>query len=322
MPHILMIATGGTIASRAAAEGGPVTAQLGGPDLLAGVDLPEGVEVTVRGFASLGSYALTLADLHDLAALLASEMADYDGVVITHGTDTMEETAFALELLLAPPIPVILTGAQRHAGQADTDGPRNLRDAILAAATPALGAAGVAILFEGDLHAARHVRKSHTSRVDTFRSGDFGKIGSVDVGRIDLRHLPQRLAPLGLDAAPQEVALISAAMGMGPELLHFALGHPYRAVILEGFGRGNFPQGWAEATAALTAAGKPVIVTSRCPEGAVRPIYGKDSGGTSMAAAGAIFAGDLAGNKARILLAFLLGHPSLDAETEFERYCA
>lgn len=114
-------------------------------------------------------------------------------MVIAHGTDTMEETASALELRLAPQKPVVLTGAPRHRGDADSDGPRKLRDALIAAADPALGAAGVGILFEGDIHGARHVRKTHTSRVDTFRAGDsgkagdFGKIGAIESEQLRLR---------------------------------------------------------------------------------------------------------------------------------------
>lgn len=304
MARILLLSTGGTIASTATTTGGPVTAKISGAELLAGIALPEGIEVEVLPFPAKGSGALRPEDVLAFARALQGEMAAYDGFVLTHGTDTMEDTAWGLELLLAPQKPVVLTGAQRHAGEADTDGPRNLRDAILAAATPALGAAGVVILFEGDIHAARHVRKCHTSRVDTFRSGDFGRLGSVDQGRVSLRFLPRRAPALGTDVTPREVALIPAALGLGAEMLGFALAHPYAAVVLQGFGRGNFPDGWAAATAALVAAGKTVAITSRCTEGEVWPIYGNDSGGTSMAAAGAIFAGDLSSSKTRLLLCF------------------
>lgn len=305
MAKILLISTGGTIASNAAADGAPVTAKISGSDLLSGIALPEGIEVEVLGFPAKGSSALHPQDVLAFARALEAEMVSYDGFVITHGTDTMEDTAWGLELLLAPQKPVVLTGAQRHAGEADTDGPRNLRDAIIAAAYAPLGAAGVVILFEGDIHAARHVRKSHTSRVNTFRSGDFGKLGAVDQGRVRLSYLPRRAPALGTGTDPQEVALIATAMGMGPELLGFALSYPYKAVVLQGFGRGNFPDGWAAGTRALVEAGKPVVITSRCTEGGeVWPIYGNDSGGTSMAAAGALFAGDLSSSKVRLLLAF------------------
>ncbi len=103
-----------------------------------------------------------------------------DGVVVTHGTDTMEESAFLAWLLVTSDKPVVFTGAQRHAGQPDTDGPRNIHDAITAVASGALTGVGPVILFEGDIHGARYVTKAHTSRVDTFRSVGHGKLAEVD----------------------------------------------------------------------------------------------------------------------------------------------
>ena len=309
MARILLLSTGGTIASNASAPGGPVTAKLSGADLMSGIALPEGITVDVLPFPAKGSNALTLQDALGFARAIEREMEGYDGFVLTHGTDTMEDTAWALELLLAPQKPVVLTGAQRHAGEADTDGPRNLRDAVIAAAFAPLGAAGVVVLFEGDIHAARAVSKVHTSRVDTFRSGDLGKLGSVDQGRVSLRVLPRRAAAFGTAHEPRDVALIAAAFGAGPEFLDFACGQDYAALVLQGFGRGNFPDGWADASRRLIAAGKPVIIASRCSQGEVWPIYGNDSGGASMEAAGALFGGDLSAGKLRILAAFAARHP-------------
>lgn len=309
MARILLLSTGGTIASNASAPGGPVTAKLSGAELMAGIELPAEISVDVLPFPARGSNALSLRDALGFARAIEREMADYDGFVLTHGTDTMEDTAWALEFLLAPQKPVVLTGAQRHAGEADSDGPRNLRDAVIAAAYAPLGAAGVVVVFEGDIHGARAVRKAHTSRVDAFRSGDLGKIGSLDQGRVSLRALPRRAPGFGTAHEPREVALIAAAFGAGAEFLDFACSRDYGAVVLQGFGRGNFPDGWAQATSRLVAAGKPVIIASRCSEGEVWPIYGNDSGGTSMAAAGALFGGDLSPGRLRILAAFVSAAP-------------
>ncbi|WP_179209190.1 asparaginase [Haematobacter genomosp. 1] len=320
MKRVLHIATGGTIASTPAGAGGPVVASLGPAALLAGVEMPPGLAVDSVGFASAGSYALDCADLLGLARLVEAELPRHDGCVITHGTDTMEETAYSLELLLAPEKPVILTGAQRHAGAADSDGPGNLRNALRAAASDAMAPAGVCILFEEDIHAARHVRKVHTSRTDTFRSGDFGKLGSIDAGRVSIARLPRRTAPLGIPDRAAKVALIPAAIGTPPDLLHLLVGSDVEAVVVQGFGRGNFPRGWADACRRLIAAGTPVLVTSRCPEGAVMPVYGNDSGGTTMGEAGALFAGDLDSFKARLLLGFALARPCGDLAGIVSRY--
>lgn len=304
MPKILLLATGGTIASTTTEPEGPVVASLAGEALLAGVSLPEGVELHLRSFPPKDSSALTPADIQSFAEAIAQSMAEYDGFVLTHGTDTMEDTAFGLELLLAPEKPVVMTGSMRHAGEPDSDGPRNLRDAIRAAATPSLGAAGVVVVFEGDIHAAWRVRKAHTSRVDAFRSGDFGKIGAVEEGRVALNALPCRRAALGLSQTPRKVLLLSAAMGMEADLLLAAAGLDYEAAVLIGFGRGNFPDGWAEGVKDLLGAGKPVVVASRCSEGGVAPIYGGDSGGATLAALGVRFGGSLAPSKLRLLLAY------------------
>lgn len=309
-PHVTLIATGGTIASRAAVAGAPVTAQLNGESLLTRLrSRPEGVAIRVEEFASIGSFALDLATVHALAMRARAALADPAclGVVITHGTDTMEETAFALDLLVGGDRPIVLTGAQRNAGDPDTDGPRNLSDALLVAASPAARGLGALILFEGDLHAARDVTKTHSSRTDTFRSGSLGKLGEVDCGCVHIYRRPQRVAAIDAPRLDPRVELMRLSLGATPDVLDWWAERGVRGVVIEAFGRGNAPVGFAAAVARLVAKGIAVIIASRCAEGRTAPIYGGDSGGTSLAAAGAIFAGDLSGHKARLLVSALLG---------------
>lgn len=309
MKHIILLATGGTIASQQSADGGSVNASRSGSELLDTLHNPlEGISVTVEEFRSVGSYALDLPTVHQLVGRirLALAGADCDGVVVTHGTDTMEESAFLADLLIDSPKPVVFTGAQRHAGDPDSDGPRNLADAIRVAASEQAIGLGALILFEGDIHAAREVTKAHTSRVDTFRSIGYGKLGQIDRGKVFVARRPgarQTFADHGIVA---EVELIKLALGSRPDYLRYCAGNGVRGVVLEAFGRGNAPMGFAVAVAELVGSGIPVIVASRCMEGQAAPIYGGDSGGTSLAAAGAIFAGELSGIKARLLLSVLL----------------
>lgn len=193
MKNVTLIATGGTIASSAEVEGGAVNAGLTGETLLNSLhERPADIAVTVENFDSAGSYALDLATIHRLCAHIDRVLAhpDVDGVVITHGTDTMEESAFLAWLLVQSDKPVVFTGAQRHAGQPDTDGPRNILDALAVAATPRMHGMGAVILFEGDIHGGRYVTKAHTSRVDTFRSVGLGKLGEVDGGQVHLYARP------------------------------------------------------------------------------------------------------------------------------------
>lgn len=317
MARITLITTGGTIASRSASAGGPVVAAVSGDALLATLHgLPPGLQVTVEDFRALGSYALDLPTVHALLARIRNALAapDCAGVVVTHGTDTMEETAFLADLLIDGDKPVVFTGAQRHAGQADTDGPRNIADALIVAAAGQARGLGALILFEGDVHAAREVSKTHTSRVDTFRSAGLGKLGEVDRGAFHLYRRPAArrvLADAGLD---ERVELVKLSLGARPHYLEWCAANDVRGVVLEAFGRGNAPQGFAPVVARLVDKGVPVIVASRCAEGRTAAIYGADSGGTTLAEAGVIFAGTLSAIKCRLALCALLGAGASMAE--------
>lgn len=308
--HVTLIATGGTIASQASKPGGPVTAQLAGETLLSRLrGRAAELSIRIEEFAALGSFALDLATVHALAQRVRAALEDpcCQGVVVTHGTDTMEETAFALDLLVGGDRPVVLTGAQRHAGDPDSDGPRNLADALLVAASPAARGLGTLILFEGDLHAARDVTKTHSARTDTFRSGSLGKLGEVDREQVFIYRRPRRCTAIAAARLEERVELMRLTLGARPDVLDWWLGQGVRGVVIEAFGRGNAPPGFAAAISRLFAQGVPVVIASRCSEGRTAPIYGGDSGGTSLAEVGAIFAGDLAGHKARLLLAAFLG---------------
>ncbi|CUH67510.1 putative L-asparaginase [Thalassovita gelatinovora] len=312
MKNVTLIATGGTIASSEDKDGRAVNAGLTGETLLNSLHSPlDGIAVTVENFEAAGSYALDLETIHRLCRRIDNVLADdtVDGVVITHGTDTMEESAFLAWLLVQSDKPVVFTGAQRHAGQPDTDGPRNIHDSICAAASPDLTGVGAVILFEGDIHGARYVTKAHTARVDTFRSVGQGKLGEVDHGTVHLytHPAPQRVA-LDTPALDPDVELIALGLGTTPRLMTLAAEAGASGIVLSAFGRGNAPKGFADATARLVARGVPVIVASRCQEGRTRAVYGKDSGGVTLVENGALLAGDLSAVKARLLLCALVGN--------------
>ena len=310
MSHIVLVATGGTIASYAKTEGGAVTAGLSGDRLLESLHAPlPGITVEVDNIEAAGSNALTLETIYKLCRHIDARLAEpgVDGVVVTHGTDTMEESAFLARLLVRSDKPVVFTGAQRHAGQPDTDGPRNMHDALLCAAAPDLTGVGAVIVFEGEIHGARYVSKVHSSRVDTFRSNGHGKLGEIDEGEVHLYTRPAR--PRQVIDAPSldpNVELIALGLGSMPRYLEWCASNGVSGVVIEAFGRGNAPKGFAAVCRKLVAAGIPVILATRCPEGRTRAIYGADSGGVTMVEAGAILSGDLSAAKARLLLAALL----------------
>lgn len=316
MARIALVTTGGTIASSFSKASGDVRVSRSGAELAgaaqAGLD---GIELEVVEFSTVASYNLGLGDALRLARTVEAvlERPDIDGAVVTHGTDTMEESAYLCHLTVASAKPVAFTGAQIPAGEADTDGPRNIRAAALVAACGQMRDQGTVVVFDGEVHAARDVTKTHTSRTDTFQSPGWGALASVDGGRVVTR---RRIGPrrtYRAQTVSERVDLIRLAMGMDGRFLRFAAGQGAEAIVLEAFGRGNVPAAVLAEAASLCAAGMPVFVTSRCGAGRTAPIYG-NGGGKDLAAAGATFLGDLAGAKARVLLSVLFGS-GFDART-------
>jgi L-asparaginase len=306
---VVLLTTGGTIASRHDAASASLVSTIGAEEMAGRLrGLPHGVTLRAEAFSSFGSFRMDLPTAFALSRRIAAALAEEAvlGVVVTHGTDTMEESAFLAGLTVRSDKPVVFTGAQRTADEPDGDGPRNLGDAVRVAASPEARGLGTVIVFDGVFHAARDVRKMHTSRPGTFASGDHGKLGTVDEGYVRVYRRPARLPVFDVPRVEPRIDLIKMAMGGDDRFMRWALADGTRGFVLEAFGRGNCPPPILGATKAAVAAGVPVLVTSRCEDGRVLPLYG-DGGGVDLAAAGAIFAGDLRGVKARILLAVLLG---------------
>ncbi|TPM98525.1 asparaginase [Mesorhizobium sp. B2-1-5] len=308
MRKICLMTTGGTIASKLEAESGHVTASVTGSELRAMLHDPlDGIDIAIDEFCNVGSYAIDLPLGFALAQRISHHLqGDFDGVVVTHGTDTMEESAFLADLLVATDKPIVFTGAQHAADEANPDGPRNLTDAIRLAASETARGLGAMICFEQEFHAARDVSKSHSSRTDTFISYEHGKLGEVDGDRIVLHRKPVLRRTYDAKGIVADVDLIKLVMGMGDRYIRFAAQDGAKAIILEGFGRGNATPAVTAAATSLVANGTPVIMTSRCQRGRVKPIYG-NGGGKTLSDGGVIFAGDLSGQKARVLVAVLLG---------------
>lgn len=309
MPHVTLLTTGGTIASRKDPATGHYIATATADELRASLYDPlEGIELRLEPFCNLGSYAIDLPTAFALCQRIVALHADPDclGVVVTHGTDTIEESAFLADLLITGDKPVVFTGAQRTADQPNADGPHNIADAVRLAASPAARGLGAMVCFEHEFHAARDVSKTHTSRTDTFHSWEHGKLGEIDGTAICVSRRPAIRRQYQAAQIESEVALFTMVMGADARPLLHAWADGARAIVLQGFGRGNAPPAVAEACAQLIKEGVPVIMTSRSPRGRVRGIYG-NGGGKTLEEAGVIFAGDLIGPKARILTALLLG---------------
>ncbi|MBM7805189.1 L-asparaginase [Geodermatophilus bullaregiensis] len=310
MPLVTVLATGGTIATRTD-DRGASTAQDSGADLLTRLGHRTAAQVRVRDVVRVGSYRMTLALGTEVARAVAGELADPEvtGVVVTHGTDTTEETAFLLDLFHADPRPVVLTGAQRPADAPDGDGPRNLADAIVVAASPAARDLGVLVSFGGRVFPARGTRKGHTLAADTFGAPDAGPLGRVDGDALRVERLPVRRPPFDLarfDPAGVRVDVVACHPDADATGLHAFAAAGARGIVLEATGAGNANPAICRAVGELTAAGVVVVTSTRVPAGPVAALYG-DGGGTDLLAAGALPAGLLRPSQARVLLAVLLG---------------
>jgi L-asparaginase len=316
---VVVVSTGGTIAMRPDPATGKLLPAVSGDELVAMLRWPDGPALELDDFSRVPSFDMHGQLVLDLAERVADHCRreDVAGVVVTHGTDTMEESVYAVDRLHGSEKPVVFTGAQRAADEVDTDGPRNLRAAILAALAADSGGRGALVAFAGEVHAAREVRKVHTSALAAFGSPGYGPLGHVDGDQVLFRRRPDRAPPLPRPGGrlPQ-VDLIRLHAGSDDRFLRCSLESGSRAVVLEATGRGNANERVVPGVAAAVTAGVSVVVCSRCVAGRVEPVYGR-GGGKDLAEAGAQFAGDLAGPKARVLVQLALA-AGLDVRATLE----
>ncbi|WP_067182280.1 asparaginase [Microtetraspora niveoalba] len=306
--RVVVIATGGTIAS-SSEPGGAAVARRTAAQLLGSAGYGD-VEVEGRDLLNLGSYLLGHHELRLIADAVAEEVArdEVTGVVVSHGTDTMEETAFLLDLVHDSDKPVVLTGAQRAADQPDSDGPRNLREAVAVAASPEARGCGALISFAGRIFAARGTRKHHTVAAEPFRTLDGGPIGRVGPAGVRITARPVRPAPLerpGPRFDDTRVDVVALHPGADAALARAAVQAGARAVVLAGTGVGNANHALLEWVSEAVAAGTVVGLSTRVAEGPVVPTYG-NGGGVDLVRAGALSMGGLPLYQARLLLALLL----------------
>lgn len=314
MAGVAMFTLGGTIAmagSRGDGAGGPVVARLSGADLTAAVPaLGElGVPLEVHDIEAVGSANLTFARIGALVESASQAVAaGAIGVVVTQGTDTLEETAFLVDLLWAHAEPFVLTGAMRNPTLAGPDGPANLLAAVRTAASPAARGLGALAVVNDEIHAARWVRKTHSTSTATFASPNAGPIGHVIEGRVRVLTTPVRHRPLPLGESTAEqirVALHTVTLDDDADGLAAQV-ETAQGLVVAGFGVGHVPAALADLLGSL-AARMPVVLASRTGSGSVlRHTYGSIGSETDLLRRGLISAGLLDPYKARVLLRVLL----------------
>lgn len=307
---LTLIATGGTIASTRG-EDGAVAATRSGADLL---DLvPDAADVEVVDLPVPGSWNMSGTHALRIARAARDALADGStGVVITHGTDVLEETAFLAELVARSATvrgPIVFTAAMRHGSEFAPDGPRNLADALQVARTPAAAGRGTLVCLNGELHHARWVTKVHATALVAFASPGRAPVGTVDeVGvRFHLGAPPPPADPPEEPALDASVPILVSHWDTDEDLVAFHLDRGAAGLVVEAGGAGNVNAGLLRGIDRALAEDVPVVVASRCRAGEVTPTYGGAGGFATLAAKGAIASAGLTAGKARLALQVALG---------------
>jgi L-asparaginase len=309
MMRVALFGLGGTIASLPGED--PSTGVVPSVEvstlLLSVPGLENVAHVEGRTLRQMPAANFSFADLVDVAHAIDDAFATgVDGVVVTQGTDNIEETSFALDLLVSDARPVVVTGAMRNPSLAGADGPANISAAVAVAASAIARGLGSLVVMNDEIHAARFVRKMHASGLSAFASPQTGPLGVVVEGRV---HLYARVEPLAMQRPASDVAsvaLLRCSLGDDGRLVSALLGLDYRGLVVEGFGGGHVPSAMVESLAELVVA-MPVVLASRTGAGVVlESTYGFVGSEIDLLGRGLISAGSLDGLKARVALSLAL----------------
>ncbi|MEA0563152.1 MULTISPECIES: asparaginase [Lysinibacillus] len=300
---ILLIHTGGTISMAMSAEGA-VMPNIENPLMKESNKLASLADIIEIEAFNLPSPHITPKEMLQLRHVMMEQIMSQqiDGVVITHGTDTLEETAYFLELTTNLAIPIVLTGAMRSSNELGADGIYNLVEAVRVAVDDEARDKGVLVVMNDEVHLAVNTTKTSTSSVNTFQSPQYGPIGLITKSRILFHHAPIRRQYVEVDNLSKRVAMLKVYAGMEEDLLDVVLACKYDGVVLEGLGQGNVPPSVVKGIESLIQRDIPVILVSRCFNGIAEGVYGYVGGGKMLEDLGAIFATGINGQKARLKL--------------------
>jgi L-asparaginase len=307
---VVLIATGGTISMRIDAASGGAVPRLTGAEIL---DTVRGVEevarLEVREFGRYPGPHMTIDRMWELRRAILDAIAEggVDGVVVTHGTDTIEETAYLLDRSLPASVPVVITGAMRNSSELSWDGPANLMSAVEVAASPEARGRGTMVVMDDEIVQGAEVVKTHTEAAGTFRSPNWGPLGITDKGRVLFYRESRRKPPMQPASPVALVDLVKVVAGMDSRLVEASLDSGGRGIVLEALGRGNVPPAVVPGVRRWVDAGRPVVVASRSARGRVLDTYAYPGGGHELREMGAIFADHMSGQQARIELMLALG---------------
>jgi len=309
-PRIAVIFTGGTIAMKLDVGFGGIVPALSATEILDSVPgIRELADITAVEFGRFPGPHVTPDIMLHLSRTCAELAAspDIDGIIVTHGTDTLEETAFFLDCTTNTEKPIIVIGAMRNSSELDWDGPRNLRDAILVASHEGFRGMGVLVCLSGNINAASEVSKTDTAELSTFASFDFGPIARITNQKITIYRRPHHREFFDVQRLPSFVPLLKCYTGMDGDLVRVCLERGAAGIVIEAFGVGNVTPPIYYALTEAIAKNIPVVLVSRCPVGRIEHVYAYEGAGKHLYDAGVIFADYLNGQKARIKLMVAIG---------------
>ncbi len=309
-PRIATFFTGGTISMRIdPATGGAIPALSGEEIIAQAPGLDEIADFDLVNFARWPGPHVTPPRMMGLARAIEARLADdrIAGSVVTHGTDTLEETAYLLDLVIDQEKPIVMVGAMRNSSELSWDGPENLRSAVRVAVDPKARGLGVVVTMNSQIISAAEAVKTHTESTDTFQSRDFGPLGFVDKDRVIVMRRPFEREHIATDAIEERVDLIKIFAGADGRFIDFAVDDGARGLVIEGLGRGNVTVAALPAIERAIGLGLPVVITTRCPRGRVLDTYAYQGAGKQLKKMGCILGGMLPSHKARIKLMLALG---------------
>ncbi|HDE4603447.1 TPA: asparaginase [Staphylococcus aureus] len=309
MKHLLVIHTGGTI-SMSQDQSNKVVTNDTNPISMHQDVINQYAQIDELNPLNVPSPHMTIQHVKQLKDIILEAVTNkyYDGFVITHGTDTLEETAFLLDLILGIEQPVVITGAMRSSNEIGSDGLYNYISAIRVASDEKARHKGVMVVFNDEIHTARNVTKTHTSNTNTFQSPNHGPLGVLTKDRVQFHHMPYRQQALENVNDKLNVPLVKAYMGMPGDIFSFYSREGIDGMVIEALGQGNIPPSALEGIQQLVSLNIPIVLVSRSFNGIVSPTYAYDGGGYQLAQQGFIFSNGLNGPKARLKLLVALSN--------------
>ena len=300
MKKILVLHTGGTISMQADQNGAVESSPI---NPMTQVTSPlENIEVVSVDFFNLPSPHIQIDHMMMIYKKIREEASHFDGFVITHGTDTLEETAYFLDTMSIPQMPIVMTGAMRSSNELGSDGIYNYRTALRVAADEKSADKGVLVVMNDEIHAAKYVTKTHTTNVSTFQTPTHGPLGLVTKREILFFKAADKRVRFDLQAINGVVPIIKSYADMDTILLDALVEAPISGLVIEALGAGNLPPASIAAIKKLINKQLPIVLVSRCFNGIAEPVYAYDGGGIQLEELGVLFVKELNSQKARIKL--------------------